>query len=302
MVNASVILAELAHGAVNEVFRNHRLAFRAARAKDLEAARVCSVALKGADATGSLHFFMEEAVLSAMSVARERRQDLVNELTNMIAGHLETELLRRGVAIQYSPPRAGVPKPLESYARGSDGLHCSFEERIGRVGLTIELNLAASVVLGVAPTRQAPERSPARMNLPPGTAKVSGSVLVVDDSVNARASVLTALTGAGFEVLQADSGLAALQMIEERKDIRLVFTDLHMAGIRGTELIKKIKADPKLSGLPVVVLTASPAAVAEVDPKHIVTCLIKPISPAAVIAIAQRILQPVGSARSLAGD
>ena len=45
MVNASVIRADLAHGALNDVFRNHRLAFRDARAKELDAARVCSVSM-----------------------------------------------------------------------------------------------------------------------------------------------------------------------------------------------------------------------------------------------------------------
>ena len=113
---------------------------------------------------------------------------------------------------------------------------------------------------------------------------------MVDDSTNARLSVASALTGAGFDIVQATSGEEALRLLAERDDIRMMFTDLHMEGMQGGELIRRVKSEPKLAWMPVVVLTASAAALAQVDPKQIVTCLIKPISPAAVLSLAQRVV------------
>jgi len=289
VMRASPILAEIAYAAINDVFRSYRLAFRESRVAGLENSRACAASFRGPNASGQIQFAIEESVLDATSVPREKRQDLVNELTNMAVGCIESELLRRGLAIRYSPPRTIAATNLEFFKRGSDGVVCFLEETAGRVAVGIEMNLAPGAVLEASPTRRLPDRGPAGLNLPHGKAN-PGRVLIVDDSANAREGVATALAGAGFDVVQADSGVAALRVLRERTDIRLMFTDLHMAGIPGADLIRKIKDELKFVRLPIVVLTASPAAVAEIDPAHIVTCLLKPISPAAVISLAHRVL------------
>ncbi len=77
-------------------------------------------------------------------------------------------------------------------------------------------------------------------------------VLVVDDSPVIRDIVGEILTSAGVEVLSADNGKAALELIA-RQPCDLVITDLEMPRMTGLELLEHIRKDNEI--LPVVVLT-----------------------------------------------
>lgn len=82
------------------------------------------------------------------------------------------------------------------------------------------------------------------------------SVLVVDDS-QMNLDVAEALLSQ-FEVTPdvASSGVQALELLA-RKDYDLVLLDLHMPGMDGIETVKSIRARSKLSGLPVLALSAA---------------------------------------------
>ncbi len=77
-------------------------------------------------------------------------------------------------------------------------------------------------------------------------------VLVVDDSPVIRDIVGEILTAAGIEVLTAENGKAALELVA-RKPCDLVITDIEMPRMTGLELLEHIRRDNEL--LPVVVLT-----------------------------------------------
>ena len=66
-------------------------------------------------------------------------------------------------------------------------------------------------------------------------------ILVVDDDAGARDLLKTALTEEGFFVQTANSGLLACQIFDENR-FDLVLTDLNMPGLKGIDLLKKIKA------------------------------------------------------------
>ena len=55
-------------------------------------------------------------------------------------------------------------------------------------------------------------------------------VLVVDDEFLVRLNALSLLEEAGFGVLEAGSADEAIAVLERRKDIRIVFTDINMPG------------------------------------------------------------------------
>jgi two-component system, chemotaxis family, chemotaxis protein CheY len=69
---------------------------------------------------------------------------------------------------------------------------------------------------------------------------MSGKVLVVDDSALARRNLRQILEPAGYEVVEADDGLIALeQYFLEKPDV--VMLDLVMKGMYGLEVLKKLR-------------------------------------------------------------
>ena len=55
-------------------------------------------------------------------------------------------------------------------------------------------------------------------------------VLIVEDELLVRMNALSLLEEAGFGVLEAASADEAFSLLERRKDIRIVFTDINMPG------------------------------------------------------------------------
>jgi CheY-like chemotaxis protein len=79
-------------------------------------------------------------------------------------------------------------------------------------------------------------------------------VLVVEDNHALRENVAEALHLEGFEAVEAADGPAALGRLgAERFDA--VLLDLVMPGMDGRELLARIRGDPRLAGLRVVVTT-----------------------------------------------
>ena len=55
-------------------------------------------------------------------------------------------------------------------------------------------------------------------------------ILVVEDSALIRMSAVDLVQAAGFEALEAGTAEEAIEILESRPDIRLVFTDVNMPG------------------------------------------------------------------------
>jgi len=79
-------------------------------------------------------------------------------------------------------------------------------------------------------------------------------VLVVDDSESVRQQVTDALTGAGFDVVQAGDGMSALMRASENTFSAIVL-DVNMPILGGVETLERLKQDPKTSSISVIMLT-----------------------------------------------
>jgi len=66
------------------------------------------------------------------------------------------------------------------------------------------------------------------------------TILFVDDDDNVRASTEAILKDAGFRMLVAKDGAEALQLLEENK-VHVLFSDIVMPGISGTELARRVR-------------------------------------------------------------
>jgi CheY-like chemotaxis protein len=88
----------------------------------------------------------------------------------------------------------------------------------------------------------------------PGTA----NILVVDDDADIRETLQTVLGIQGYLVATAADGSEALRWLSsERPSLGLILLDLMMPGMNGFEFRSRVSADPRLSRIPIVVITGA---------------------------------------------
>ncbi len=87
---------------------------------------------------------------------------------------------------------------------------------------------------------------------------VSTQLLVVEDDVDTRATLIALLEREGFTVTGAANGAEAIIALEEGLSPAVVLADLHMPGMVGHELLEYMRGVPRLSEIPVAVITAAP--------------------------------------------
>jgi len=81
-------------------------------------------------------------------------------------------------------------------------------------------------------------------------------ILIVDDFSTMRRIIKNLLRDLGYtNTSEADDGNTALPMLQSGS-FDLLVTDWNMPGMQGIDLLKAVRADPKLSALPVLMVTA----------------------------------------------
>ena len=85
-------------------------------------------------------------------------------------------------------------------------------------------------------------------------------ILVVDDSTLDRKLLIRTLIKAEFpqEILQAEDGEQAMELLAQHyQDIGLILLDWQMPKVSGIELLAGLANVPLMSGIPVIMVTAS---------------------------------------------
>lgn len=83
-------------------------------------------------------------------------------------------------------------------------------------------------------------------------------ILLVDDDPSIRTMFSMVLKSQGFEVLTADNGQTALELLQSRADLpALILLDLMMPIMSGAEFRAAQREDPRLAGIPVVMISAA---------------------------------------------
>ncbi len=128
------------------------------------------------------------------------------------------------------------------------------------------------------------------------------AVLLVDDDLTLLSVLSRRVARAGYSVITASSGPAALKLLQGSWP-SLVIVDLMMPGMDGFELCRRIK---QLADLPIIVLSAVDASEAKVSALELYAedYITKPFDPDELIARVQRILRraPIGSPSLRLGD
>lgn len=81
-------------------------------------------------------------------------------------------------------------------------------------------------------------------------------VIIAEDEVDILEMYSVALSGKGYEVLQAKNGKEALEWLEKKSDlVDLILLDIVMPVMDGFETLEKIKKDEKFKNIPIIVST-----------------------------------------------
>ncbi|MES9976365.1 response regulator transcription factor [Candidatus Thiodiazotropha sp. LNASS1] len=81
------------------------------------------------------------------------------------------------------------------------------------------------------------------------------TILIVDDEPNIVLSVEYLMKREGYQVMTASDGQVAIEMIADTRPDLLIL-DVMMPRKNGFEVCREIRADPALSGLPILMLSA----------------------------------------------
>jgi CheY-like chemotaxis protein len=82
------------------------------------------------------------------------------------------------------------------------------------------------------------------------------TVLIADDDAALRLLVSTTLAGDEYDILEATNGMEAL-LIARAQHPLLVLLDVNMPDLDGLEVCRRVKADPELKDVKVIMLTGA---------------------------------------------
>ena len=87
------------------------------------------------------------------------------------------------------------------------------------------------------------------------SASLAPLVLVVDDSLTVRRVTQRLLAREGYRVALAKDGLDAIEKLAEERPA-ILLSDIEMPRMDGFDLVRNVRADPRLADLPVVMITS----------------------------------------------
>jgi CheY-like chemotaxis protein len=113
-------------------------------------------------------------------------------------------------------------------------------------------------------------------------------ILIVEDEFLIRATLVEVLEDEGYEVVAAESGEEALDLVRSDGGIALMMTDMHLAGAMDGLTLSSAARGVR-AGLPVIFMTGRPDRVPSLNPET-EAMVSKPYSSADVTAAITRLL------------
>ncbi|WP_182085304.1 response regulator [Aureimonas sp. ME7] len=211
------------------------------------------------------------------------RQILLNLLSNAAkftqGGDITLRVRRKGDEVSFAVHDTGIgmtPEQLDRLFQRFSQADASTTRKYGGTGLGLSLTKAFSAMLGgdVSVESQKGQGSTFTLRLPvaiPGPAVVEEAapgaqlpvvseidpakiVLVIDDDTAQRELMTRFLAREGFSTVTAADGATGLALAKEMRP-RAILLDVMMPGMDGWTVLGRLKADPDLAGIPVVMVT-----------------------------------------------
>jgi two-component system, OmpR family, phosphate regulon response regulator PhoB len=116
-------------------------------------------------------------------------------------------------------------------------------------------------------------------------------LLIADDERSVRLLVSATLASDRYHILEASSGVEAFDLIKEQHP-RMVLLDVRMPDIDGLEICRRVRADPELEDIAIVMLTGdnAPDQIEQGLAAGANQYLTKPFSPLQLLQIVETIM------------
>jgi adenylate cyclase len=209
---------------------------------------------------GYTELLLEELADGSTPAVAEGLATLRADARQLLA--LLNDVLARG---QTGPPdlaaaRGALGPPLERIHSAGEALHRRATES-GASALLQDLDRIRTATARLDALLR-PDGPPARAVAGPGTAAAPSQaaerhdvILVVDDNEDNRDMLARRLRRQGHEVLTAAGGLAALDTLAGNA-VDLVLLDVMMPDLDGYAVLQRLKSDPTLRDIPVLMISA----------------------------------------------
>lgn len=117
-------------------------------------------------------------------------------------------------------------------------------------------------------------------------------ILIVDDEPTSLTLLEMVLRREDVVVRQATSGQEALQVLEGAEPCQLVITDIRMPQMDGRELLTRMRADPRMATIPVIMVTsiADRDTVVDMIGQGVRDYIVKPFKPSTVLSRVRAVL------------
>ena len=115
-------------------------------------------------------------------------------------------------------------------------------------------------------------------------------ILAVDDSASVRQMVKFTLSDAGYTVIDAVDGKDALAKLNG--SVNMVITDLNMPNLDGIGLIRSLRANPTVKGVPILMLTTESQESRKQEGKQAGATgwIVKPFTTQQLLAVVKRLI------------
>jgi len=125
---------------------------------------------------------------------------------------------------------------------------------------------------------------------------MSQKIIVIDDSDTVREQLSIVLTGAGYEIIEAEDGLQGANAIRDNPSAALAICDVNMPKLSGLDMLELLKGQGN-SGMPVLMLTTEgrPDLIERARAFGAKGWMVKPFKPTMLLVTVKKLARPVAA-------
>ena len=117
------------------------------------------------------------------------------------------------------------------------------------------------------------------------------TIMTVDDSTSVRQMVSFTLRNEGFNVIEAQDGVDALEKLAGDR-VSMILTDLNMPNMDGLDFIRQVRRASACKFVPIVMLTTESQSEKKIEGKAAGATgwIVKPFKPNQLLAVVKKLI------------